>query len=150
MGALDGMRVLEVGLLIQGPQAAAMLHDWGADVVKVEDDKAELFPLLDEVFRDRTTADWCELFSATGVRYAPVRDPSNVVEDAGIWENGYLVRVEGNAGEVVVPGSPVRFSDTPARVAADALELGQHTEEVLLGAGYSWEDIAGLSGEGVI
>ncbi len=36
MGALDGIKVLEAGLLVQGPQAAAMLSDWGADVVKIE------------------------------------------------------------------------------------------------------------------
>ena len=36
MPALDGLKVLEAGLLIQGPQAAALLHDWGAEVVKVE------------------------------------------------------------------------------------------------------------------
>ena len=35
-GALDGIRVLEAGLLIQGPQAAALLADMGADVVKIE------------------------------------------------------------------------------------------------------------------
>src|SRR6185312_4954116 len=36
MGALDGLKVVEAGLLIQGPQAAATMHDWGADVIKVE------------------------------------------------------------------------------------------------------------------
>jgi crotonobetainyl-CoA:carnitine CoA-transferase CaiB-like acyl-CoA transferase len=36
MGALDGIKVLEAGLLVQGPQAAATLGDWGADVIKVE------------------------------------------------------------------------------------------------------------------
>ena len=35
-GPLDGIRVLEAGLLIQGPQAAALLADMGADVIKVE------------------------------------------------------------------------------------------------------------------
>jgi formyl-CoA transferase len=29
-------------------------------------------------------------------------------------------------------------------------ELGQHTEEVLLEAGYSWDDITSLSEDGVI
>ena len=36
VGALDGIRVVEAGLLVQGPQAAATLGEWGADVIKVE------------------------------------------------------------------------------------------------------------------
>lgn len=35
-GALVGVRVLEIGLLVQGPQAAAMLASMGADVIKIE------------------------------------------------------------------------------------------------------------------
>src|SRR3954467_5923097 len=36
MGALKGVKVVEAGLLVQGPQAAATLGEWGAAVIKVE------------------------------------------------------------------------------------------------------------------
>lgn len=36
MGALDGIRVIDIGMLVQGPQAAQTLSDMGADVIKVE------------------------------------------------------------------------------------------------------------------
>ena len=46
--------------------------------------------------------------------------------------------------------APVRFSATPAEVRADLPELGQHTEEVLLELGYTWDDIGELSAAGAI
>ena len=49
MGALDGIRVIDVGVLIHVPQAAATLCEWGADVVKVEiplfGDSSRLLPI---------------------------------------------------------------------------------------------------------
>src|SRR4051812_29891817 len=36
MGALDGVKVVEAGLLVQAPQASATMVEWGAEVVKVE------------------------------------------------------------------------------------------------------------------
>ena len=36
MGVLHGVRVLDLGVLVQAPQAAATLHDLGAEVIKIE------------------------------------------------------------------------------------------------------------------
>jgi crotonobetainyl-CoA:carnitine CoA-transferase CaiB-like acyl-CoA transferase len=105
-----------------------------------EAEKAELFPLLDEAFSTATTAEWCDRLRDAGLRHAPVRDHGEVVADPNVWANGYLVNVDG----VDVVAAPVAFSATPARPSAVAPELGQHTEEVLLDLGYTWDEIARL------
>ena len=119
------------------------------DVLYWDSVKAELFPILDSVFSTRPTAEWCEILGAAGLRHAPVRDHAEVIADPSVWTNGYLTTVKDRDGTdtpVVVP--PVRFSQTPARADGAAPELGEHTEEVLLEIGYTWDDIAQLRDRG--
>ncbi len=35
-GPMEGIKVVEMGVWVAGPSAAAILCDWGADVVKIE------------------------------------------------------------------------------------------------------------------
>jgi crotonobetainyl-CoA:carnitine CoA-transferase CaiB-like acyl-CoA transferase len=53
-------------------------------------------------------------------------------------------------GPMSIIGNPIAMSATPAEPGITAPELGQHTEEVLLAAGYSWEDLARLREAGTI
>lgn len=121
-----------------------------AQLLYWNDDKDELFPILNEAFRVRTTQDWCERLGAAGIRYAPVRDHAEVIADPNMWANGYFTAATGANGEVRAVAAPVRFSATPGRTAADAPELGQHTEEVLVELGYDWETIAALRERGAV
>jgi CoA:oxalate CoA-transferase len=129
------------------------LADEFAHALYSEEDKARLFAKLDMVFATRSTGEWCQLLDETpgmrGARYAPVRDHAEVVGDSGAWENGYFGTADGSGAESVV-GSPVRFSSMITTRPGAAPELGQHTEEVLLEVGYTWEDIADLGERGVI
>ena len=118
-----------------------------------EDTKAELWPILDEVFATKSTEEWCALLGAAGLRFAPVRNHAEVAADAGVRANGYIAWVEdpdapGMPTELV--RAPVRFSDGVPDAHPRPPELGEHTEEILLQAGYSWDDIASLSAEGAL
>jgi len=115
------------------------------------DDKKELFAELAKEFRKRTTAEWSALLRTADMRFAPVQTYADVVADPQTWENGYLAKVTGpGGGETTVVASPVWFSDTPATTGDIAPELGQHTEEVLLELGYSWEEIESLRAAGAV
>ena len=53
--ALEGIRVLDLGLLVQAPQAAMLLGEFGAEVIKVElpgvGDQARWIPISMEDLR---------------------------------------------------------------------------------------------------
>jgi len=123
-----------------------------ASLLYFEEDKAELWPLLDEAFATRTTAEWCAVLGAAGLRFAPVRGHDEVVHDPQVAANGYIEHVEldtsDGGGTTAVVRAPVRFSEGTPEARVLVPELGQHTEEVLLEAGYAWEDITALSDAG--
>jgi crotonobetainyl-CoA:carnitine CoA-transferase CaiB-like acyl-CoA transferase len=80
-----------------------------------------------------------------------VQDYEQLTRDPQALANEYLVEVDHPTnGTTQVVGAPWRFSATPAEVAPAAPELGQHTEEVLLSLGYSWDQISALRDAGAI
>lgn len=113
------------------------------------DDLDELCRLVDEIFPTRTTAEWSERLAAENQRFAPVRDHLEVVADEGAVANGYFIDVEHpNYGSIRTIGSPIRMSATPTVPGVVAPELGQHTEEVLLEAGFTWDELGDLQSQG--
>ena len=120
-------------------------------VTATMEDLAWLARELETTLRTRTTDEWCAAFDGIDVRYSPVRDYRQVVEDPGPWENGYFVETTDAGGNVRrTVGTPIRMSATPLEPGADAPDLGQHTDEILLEAGYSDEEIAAFRGNGVV
>ena len=45
-------------------------------------------------------------------------------------------------GHIEVIANPIKLTETPSSIRLPAPEFSQHTEEILLELGYTWEDIA--------
>ena len=113
----------------------------------------ELIRILDETLAAKPRDAWIHSFDEARApfSYAPVNDYGDVVNDPQVLKNDYVVEYDHPAaGPVKLMGYPVRFSETPAQIAREAPEFGQHTEEVLQELGMSWDEIAALREQGVI
>ena len=120
-----------------------------ATLVPALEDVETLRAIIDDVFPSRTTEEWEQRLRSAGQRYGRVKTYEEVVSDDTNLANGYIVQVEHPTyGSISVVGNPVRMSETPTRVGVVAPELGAHTEEVLLEAGFSWEEIDQMRTDG--
>lgn len=151
-----------VGMLPQGrwwPRLVRALgiEDWEKDPrFATQPDRlehaAELVAKFDELFATRPRDYWVDLFSRHELMAARAQTYDEVERDPQVIANRYIVEVEHpSAGTVKMVNHPVRFSAAPgAGVQGPAPEFDQHTEEVLLEAGLSWEEIAALRAAGAI
>jgi CoA:oxalate CoA-transferase len=116
-----------------------------------KDNLESLYVLLDDKFLARTTAEWISVLESHDMICAPVADYEDLAIDPQALDNEYLLTVEHPSnGPTQIVGFPWKFSETPAHAASAAPELGQHTEEILLSLGYSWDDVARLRDVGAI
>ncbi|HEX4654459.1 MAG TPA: CoA transferase [Mycobacteriales bacterium] len=112
--------------------------------------RVELIKILDERFASQTLDEWkVSLAELTGA-WAPMQTAVELHDDPDVVANGYIPTVTSSAGApFAMPANPVQFNETPSRPTG-APEHGQHTEEVLLELGLSWEDIAQHKQQGEI
>jgi crotonobetainyl-CoA:carnitine CoA-transferase CaiB-like acyl-CoA transferase len=110
----------------------------------------ECVEILDDVFGARTLDEWREALVQFEGEWTVVQTPLEVHDDPQVVANGYLghLGLGETTGMPIVP-APVQFDEEPGRPAR-APELGEHTEEVLLELGLTWDEIATLKDAGSI
>ena len=111
-----------------------------------------LDPILDELMRARTTAEWVPALEAAGVPCGPINTLKEVFEDPHVIARGLKVEIaHPTAGKVALVRSPMRFSETPVEYKTPPPLLGQHTDDVLKGVlGKSADEIAALKKAGTV
>jgi crotonobetainyl-CoA:carnitine CoA-transferase CaiB-like acyl-CoA transferase len=106
---------------------------------------------LESVLKSRDTEDWVAALLAVGVPCGPLRDYKQVCQDPHTLARDMVVTMQHPAeGEIRGLGIPVKLSDTPGQIRHAAPLLGEHTDELLAGLGYSAPEILALREQGAV
>jgi crotonobetainyl-CoA:carnitine CoA-transferase CaiB-like acyl-CoA transferase len=112
---------------------------------------SELIEIFDAVFLKKTRDEWMEIFQSLGLMFCSILHIQEVASDPQAIVNDYVVPFNHpSMGNINIPGYPVHFSESSAGTRFSAPSIGEHTDEILQGLGYSSEDIEDLKKEGII
>jgi crotonobetainyl-CoA:carnitine CoA-transferase CaiB-like acyl-CoA transferase len=122
------------------------------------DDERDAWLQRDEIFArtrarlvTRPASEWLPLFHEHDIWSGPVYGYADLMTDPQIAHNGTFVEFDHpSEGHVKMPGFPIKFSKTPSEVRRGAPQVGEHSREVLLEAGFSGEAIDALISSGSV
>jgi CoA:oxalate CoA-transferase len=116
------------------------------------DNQPELELVLNEIFQQKTTDEWLDGLESVGIPSGPIQNVEQVIQHPQIKAREMMTEVTHPvAGPALMPASPIKLSETPARVEHPSPELGEHNETVLRELlGMSDEKIAALVESGVL
>jgi crotonobetainyl-CoA:carnitine CoA-transferase CaiB-like acyl-CoA transferase len=90
----------------------------------------------------------CELLEILGgkVPFGPIYDIADIASDPHFAAREMIVETThpGTAAPIRLAGIPIKFSETPGRIWSRAPLIGEHTDEVLQGAGLKAAEISEL------
>ena len=106
---------------------------------------------LTALFREKDQAQWIAHFADQDCCCEPVLNLEEAMADEQLLQRRMIVEMMHETWGVYRQlGIAPKFSLTPGRICSHAPELGEHTEDILLGKGYSEAVIAELRTLGVI
>jgi crotonobetainyl-CoA:carnitine CoA-transferase CaiB-like acyl-CoA transferase len=138
---------------------AAGHPEWAADArfasntLRVKH-RGVLIPMMEELTRTRTTADWVTLLEDKAVPCGPINDIAQAFDDAQVKSRGLAVTLPRDAGDgiesITGVASPLRLTATPPVLRHAPPALGQHTREVLAEFGIDAARFDTLRAAGVV
>lgn len=131
---------------------AALEHDsrFSSHSLRVDHSSA-LISILDQTFSSKDLSEWREQFGKHNIIWGTINSFGEVATSPQVRANKYIAKYKHPSfGDIEAVGIPVELSKTPGQIRTAAPELGQHTEEILLENGYTWDDIERLKEQKVI
>jgi crotonobetainyl-CoA:carnitine CoA-transferase CaiB-like acyl-CoA transferase len=109
----------------------------------------ECIAALDDIFAKRDLAEWQNLLEGLSTPWTVIQTAGEAATDPQVTANQFMTEVAGDGRTYRLAASPAQFDGVPPSLRP-APEHGQHTEEILLELGRTWEDIAELKVRGAV
>jgi len=110
-----------------------------------------LTPLLETKLKENTTEYWVEALNAKGVPSGAILSLEASLTQPQVAHRETLATVQAEGiGELRLFNLTALFEKTPGKVETPPPRLGDHTEEVLSGIGYTKEQIAQFKQKGIV
>ncbi|MEE2884231.1 MAG: CoA transferase [Chloroflexota bacterium] len=105
----------------------------------------ELSKNASEVFKEKSTDYWLNLFEKEKLPAAPVRFPEELFADEQVLANNLIVEMEHTlAGCIKMPGPILKMSETPLQAIKPSPSLGEDTFNILQSLGYTPKQVDDL------
>jgi crotonobetainyl-CoA:carnitine CoA-transferase CaiB-like acyl-CoA transferase len=100
---------------------------------RMVESREDIYRQLCELFTTNTTDHWIDLLLEHDIWCGPVQNYPQMVRDPQVVHNRLFwdVPIGANGDTFRTPGSPFRFSLTPARLYRGVPRAGEHTSEIL-------------------
>jgi len=109
----------------------------------------EIYGLVADILRSKTTAEWIEIFHRHDLPCGPMNDLETLTDDPHLEAVGfYRLRDHPSEGRVRYLGIPTRWSRSQPEIRSDAPRLGEHSVEILREAGFGDTEIRALFASG--
>ena len=116
------------------------------------ENRAILIPMIENIMRTRTVAEWLEKLRAAEVPAAPVNNLDGPFAEPPVAEREMIVEYDHpEVGKVRLPGNPIKMSGMSGTISNPAPLLGEHTDAILRQVlSLSADEIASLRRRGAV
>jgi len=108
----------------------------------------ELIKIFDDIFATRDLAEWRRILDGNGLVFGVVGILDDIPEDKQMIENEVLVPFEGET--MLTISSPIWVDGSKKVRPRRPPGIGEHSDEILRGAGYDEEAIRQLRASGAV
>ena len=113
--------------------------------------RGTLMPMISDVLKTKTRAEWIALLDAAGVPCGAIATVAEICESKTLKARGQIWEMQhATAGTVRTIANPIEFTQTPLQNPAAPPRLGEHTRHILADAGFDKTTITSFEKKGVI